>query len=154
MLSEVSAQRSTPMLVEYRDGAVDLCETPDLASLPLASSGIALLEQGAWPCIPQRNLEVAASALLLEHRLPCRENCNGAGFYAVPKRCLFSGEGEQGEIDGPAALTQLTLNSMVVSLQTVHLAPVSLGWTKAINIKSCGAMPVLVELHASITARP
>lgn len=100
MLSEVSAQRSTPMLVEYRDGAVDLCETPDLASLPLASSGIALLEQGAWPCIPQRNLEVAASALLLEHRLPCRENCNGAGFYAVPKRCLFGGEGEQGEIDG------------------------------------------------------
>lgn len=100
MLSEVSAQRSIPMLVEYREGAVDLCETPDLASLPLASSGIALLEPGAWPCIPQRNLEVAASALLLEHRLPCRENCSGAGFYAVPKRCLFSGEAEQGETDG------------------------------------------------------
>ena len=96
MLSEVSAQRSIPMLVEYREEAVDLCETPDLASLPLASSGIALLEPGAWPCIPQRNLEVAASALLLEHRLPCRENCNGAGFYAVPKRCLFNGEAEQG----------------------------------------------------------
>lgn len=96
MLSEVSAQRSTPMLVEYREGAVDLCETPDLASLPLASSGIALLEPGAWPCIPQHNLAVAASALLLEHRLPCRENCNGAGFYAVPKRCLFNGEAEQG----------------------------------------------------------
>ncbi|EHQ56665.1 prepilin-type N-terminal cleavage/methylation domain-containing protein [gamma proteobacterium HIMB55] len=100
MLSEVSAQRSIPMLVEYREGAVDLCETPDLASLPLASSGIALLEPGAWPCIPQRNLEVAALALLLEHRLPCRENCNGAGFYAVPRRCLFSGEAEQGETDG------------------------------------------------------
>lgn len=108
MLSEVSAQRSTSMLVEYTEGAVDLCETPDLAPLPLASSGIALLGSGAWPCIPQRNLEVAASALLLEHRLPCRENCNGAGFYAIPKRCLFSGEGEQGEIDrlGGANSTQ------------------------------------------------
>jgi len=100
MLSEVSAQRSNPMLLEYIEGAVDLCETPDLASLPLASSGIALLEPGAWPCIPQRNLEVAASALLLERRLPCRENCNGAGFYAVPKHCLAIDDGERDETNG------------------------------------------------------
>ena len=100
MLSEVSAERSAPMSLEHARGVIDLCETPDLASLPLASSGIALLEPGTWPCIPQRNLEVAASVLLLERRLPCRENCNGAGFYAVPTRCLFSGEGERGEIDG------------------------------------------------------
>ena len=100
MLSEVSAQRSAPMLLEYTEGAVDLCDTPDLASLPLASSGIALLEPGAWPCIPQRNLEVAASALLLEHRLPCRENCNGAGFYAVPKHCLAIDDGERDETNG------------------------------------------------------
>ena len=96
MLSEVYAQRSSPMSLKHAGGAVDLCETPDLASLPLASSGIALFEPDAWPCIPQRNLEVAASALLLERRLPCRENCNGAGFYAVPKRCLFNGKAEQG----------------------------------------------------------
>ena len=100
MLSEVSAQRSNPMLLEYTEGAVDLCETPDLASLPLASSGIALLEPGAWPCIPQRNLEVAASALLLERRLPCRENCNGAGFYAVPTPCLSNNETEPGGTNG------------------------------------------------------
>ena len=102
MLSEVSAQRSTSMLVEYTEGVVDLCETPDLALLPLASSGIALLEPGAWPCIPKRNLEVTASALLLEHRLPCRENCNGAGFYAVPTRCLANDEGEPGGTNGSA----------------------------------------------------
>jgi hypothetical protein len=102
MLSEVSAQRSAPMLLEYTEGAVDLCETPDLASLPLASSGIALLEPGAWPCIPQRNLEASASALLLERRLPCRANCNGAGFYAVPKRCLARGEVELEETNGSA----------------------------------------------------
>ena len=100
MLSEVSAQHSSPISLEHAEGPVDLCETPDLASLPLASSGIALLEPGAWPCIPQRNLEVAASALLLERRLPCGENCNGAGFYAVPTRCLTRGEGELEEPDG------------------------------------------------------
>ena len=102
MLSEVSAERSNPMLLEYTGGAVDLCETPDLASLPLASSGIALLEPGAWPCIPQRNLEVAASALLLERRLPCRENCNGRGFYAVATRCLPNYESEPGGTNGSA----------------------------------------------------
>ena len=102
MLSEVSAQRSTPMLLEYTEGAVDLCETPDLASLPLASSGIALLEPGAWSCIPQRNLEVAASALLLERRLPCRENCNGGGFYAIPTRCRANDENEPGGTNGSA----------------------------------------------------
>ena len=81
---EVSAQRSTSMLLGHTEGAVDLCGNPDLASLSLASSGIALLEPGAWPCIPQRHLAVAASALLLERRLPCPENCTGGGFYAVP----------------------------------------------------------------------
>ena len=100
MLFEFSAEHSAPMSLEHARGVIDLCETPDLASLPLASSGIALLEPGAWPCIPQRNLEVAASALLLERRLPCRENCNGAGFYAVPTRCLARGEGELDEPDG------------------------------------------------------
>ena len=100
MLSEVSAQPSTPMLLGYTEGAVDLCKTPDFASLPLASSGIAVLDPSAWPCIPQRNLAVAASALLLERRLPCRENCNGAGFYAVPMRCLAIDDGERGETNG------------------------------------------------------
>ena len=100
MLSEVSAQRSTPMLLEYTEGAVDPCETPDLASLPLTTSGIALLEPGAWPCIPQRNLAVAASALLLDRRLPCLEDCNGAGFYAVPTRCLAIDDGDRGETNG------------------------------------------------------
>ena len=109
MLSEVSAQRSTSMLSGSTEGAVDLCETPDLASLPLASSGLALLEPGAWPCIPQRNLEVSASALLLERRLPCRENCNGAGFYAVPTRCLASGEGELDETDGSGGADSTSL---------------------------------------------
>ena len=102
MLSEVSAERSAPMSLEHVRGVIDLCETPDLAPLPLASSGIAILDPSAWPCVPQRNLEVAAAALLLEHRLPCRENCDGAGFYAVPKRCLFSGEAEQGGFSGEA----------------------------------------------------
>ena len=100
MLSEVSAERFAPMSLEHARGVIDLCETPDLASLPLASSGIALLEPGAWPCIPQRNLEVAVSALLLERRLPCREDCNGSGFYAVPTRCLARGEGERDETAG------------------------------------------------------
>lgn len=109
MLSEVSAQRSTSKLLGSTEGAVDLCETPDLASLPLASSGLALLEPGAWPCIPQRNLEVSASALLLERRLPCRENCNGAGFYAVPTRCLASGEGEPDETDGSGGADSTSL---------------------------------------------
>ena len=100
MFSELSAQRFAPTLWEHTQGVINLCDTPDLAPLPVTSSGIALLEPSAWPCIPQRNLEVAASALLLERRLPCRENCNGAGFYAVPKRCLARGEGERGEING------------------------------------------------------
>ena len=100
VLSEVSAQRSTPMLLEFTGSAVDLCETPDLASLPLASSGIAVLDPSAWPCIPQRHLAVAASALLLERRLPCRENCNGAGFYAIPKHCLAIDDGDRGEANG------------------------------------------------------
>lgn len=99
-LSEVYAQRYSPMSLKHAGGAVDLCETPDLASLPLASSGIALFEPDAWSCIPQRNLEVSASALLLERRLPCRAKCTGAGFYAVPTRCLAGGEGELGETDG------------------------------------------------------
>ena len=102
MLSEVSAQRSTSMLLGHTEGAVDLCETPDLASLSLASSGIALLEPGAWPCIPQRHLAVAASALLLERRLPCPENCTGGGFYAVPTRCLANYESEPGGTNGSA----------------------------------------------------
>lgn len=98
MFAEVSTQRFAPTLWEHPQGDINLCDTPDLAALPLTSSGIALLEPSAWPCIPQRNLEVSASALLLERRLPCRENCNSAGFYAVPKSCLARGEGERGEI--------------------------------------------------------
>ena len=102
MLSEVSAEHSAPMSLEHARGVIDLCETPDLASLPLASSGIALLDPGAWPCIPQRNLEVAASALLLERRLPCRAKCTGAGFYAVPTRCLANDESEPSGTNGSA----------------------------------------------------
>ena len=97
MFSKVSAQRSAPMLLALAEGALDLCETPDIASLPPASPGIILLEPSAWPCVPQRNLEVFASALLLERRLPCRANCNGAGFYAVLKHCLAGAEVEVGE---------------------------------------------------------
>ena len=102
MSSETSAERSAPMSLEHAGGAVDFCETPDLASLSLASSGIALLEPDAWSCIPQRNLAVAASALLLERRLPCRENCTGAGFYAVPTRCLANDESEPSGTNGSA----------------------------------------------------
>ena len=114
MLSEVYAQRSSPMSLKHAGGAVDLCETPDLTSLPLASSGIALLESGAWPCIPQRHLEIAASALLLERRLPCRENCNVAGFYAVPKHCLANYESEPGGTNGSAGAysTNLEFNGV------------------------------------------
>ncbi len=96
MFSKVSEQHSASMLSAFAEGALDLCETPDIASLPPASPGIILLEPSAWPCVPQRNLEVSASALLLERRLPCRANCNGAGFYAVPQRCVASSGSEQG----------------------------------------------------------
>ena len=61
-----------------------------------------MFEPDAWSCIPQRNLEVSASALLLERRLPCRENCNGGGFYAVPTRCLANYGSEPGGTNGSA----------------------------------------------------
>ena len=100
VFSEISAELEATILAEYAQAFVDLCDTPDIAALPEALAGMVLLEAGAWPCIPQRNLEVSAPALLLEQRLPCRENCNDAGFYAIPEHCHVSGEGEQSETNG------------------------------------------------------
>ena len=100
VFSEVSAELAAPILAEHAQAFVDLCDSPDIAALPEALAGIVLLEPSAWPCIPQRNLEVSAPALLLEHRLPCRENCNDAGFYAIPEHCHVSGEVEQSETHG------------------------------------------------------
>lgn len=99
-LSETLAEVVAPNLWEHAQAFVDFCQTPDIAALPEALAGIVLLEPSAWPCITQRNLEVSAPGLLLEHRFPCRENCNDAGFYAIPTQCIVSGEGERGGTNG------------------------------------------------------
>ena len=95
--SEGSTALTTLILSEHPQASFDLCDTPDIAVLPTASAGIALLEPGAWSCIPRSNPEVDFSALLVERRLPCQENCYDAGFYAVPTHCT---EGDEGERDG------------------------------------------------------
>lgn len=97
LFSDVSAELTTPILGQRAQAFVDLCDSPDIAALPEALAGIVLLEPSAWPCIPQRNLEASAPGLLLEHRLPCRKNCNDAGFFAIPEHCHVSGEVEQSE---------------------------------------------------------
>ena len=73
---EGSVTSLSTQTVAYRD----LCDTPELAVLPPGSAGIALLDPEAWPCIPQRNLDRSSAALLIERRLPCQDNCRGAGF--------------------------------------------------------------------------
>ena len=95
--SEGSTALTTLILSEHPQASFDLCDTPDIAVLPTASAGIALLEPGAWSCIPRSNPEVDFSALLVERRLPCQKNCYDAGFYAVPTHCT---EGDEGERDG------------------------------------------------------
>lgn len=100
VFSDVSAELATPILGKHAQAFVDLCDSPDIAALPEALAGIVLLEPSAWPCIPQRNLEASAPGLLLEHRLPCLESCNDAGFYAIPTQCIVSGEGERSETNG------------------------------------------------------
>lgn len=100
VFSDVSAELTTPILGKHAQAFVDLCDSPDIAALPEALAGMVLLEPSAWPCIPQRNLDISAPALLLEHRLPCRESCNDVGFYAIPTQCIVSGEGEQSETNG------------------------------------------------------
>lgn len=97
---EGSVTRLSTQTVAYRD----LCDTPELAVLPPGSAGIALLDPEAWPCIPQRNLDRASAALLIERRLPCQDNCRGAGFYAFPEHCFAGGGGERNETNGLGGL--------------------------------------------------
>jgi len=97
---EGSVTRLSTQTVAYRD----LCDTPELAVLPPGSAGIALLDPEAWPCIPQRNLDRSSAALLIERRLPCQDNCRGAGFYAFPEHCFARGGGERSETNGLGGL--------------------------------------------------
>ena len=97
--SEVSAKLSAPILSKNAEASVDICGTPVIAALPPASAGIALLEPGAWPCIPQHNLEASASALFIERRAPCPGHCNADGFYFVPKQCTEAENWGNGKIE-------------------------------------------------------
>lgn len=77
---------SSPSVLDV--GPIDFCQTPDVAPLPLETSGIALIDGQSLPCVPQRHLETSQPILLLERRRACWGNCTEAGFYAFSSACF------------------------------------------------------------------
>lgn len=132
-------------------GPIDACQTPAIAVLPLDTPGLVVLDAKSLACIPQRDLETSAPALLLEHRSACRGDCNTAGFYIIPAMCFGDAEMDQHQLswlEASSDRSQCFANGSAVSVNRSLIYVRDYSWRVGDGIKAVMVRELAKEEHA------
>ena len=65
----------------------DPCGTPPESPFAFSQAGVAVFPAGDVSCLPSSFVDESSTVLLMERRVPCREECGESGFYAVLSGC-------------------------------------------------------------------
>ena len=65
----------------------DPCGTPLQSPFDFARASVAVIPAGNLSCLASSSVDESSRVLLIERRVPCRDECGDAGFYAALSDC-------------------------------------------------------------------
>ena len=119
----------------------DSCGTPVQSPLDFGRAGVAVIPAGNVSCLVSSSLDESSRVLLIERRVPCREECGDAGFYAAVSDCASGNAIPEWRSGKEAMVDQVSGEKDMGGTGPVDIAG------GGSDSETCDAEPELFQLH-------
>ena len=119
----------------------DSCGTPVQSPFDFGRAGVAVIPAGNVSCLVSSSLDESSRVLLIERRVPCREECGDAGFYAAVSDCASGNAIPEWRSGKEAMVDQVSGEKDMRGTGPVDIAG------GGSDSETCDAEPELFRLH-------